>query len=94
MNLENKQVSHLSRAIYISEKVRNTLFTQLFLFNKQWPGFELVYEDKSNWPLMYVINYGRIVGPLKIWKINYPPGTKTNLECLETSLPESYNFTL
>ena len=78
-NVQTKQINQIGKAIYTSEKVRNTLLTQMFLFNKNWTGFELVYDDSTaGWPLMYIENYGRLIGPLKIWKINYPPDIKIN----------------
>ena len=44
----------------------------MYLLNKPWPGFKVVYEDSKNWPLLYSANNGRIFGPFKIWEIDYP----------------------
>lgn len=68
--LQDGRTDPLSRMLYISPRVRKGLFANLFLFNKS-EHFELVYSDENKgYPLAY---YGRhLVGPLKIWEINYP----------------------
>jgi len=76
---ENGQIDSLSAGFYISPKVRRTLFTQLYLFGKEGKYFKEVYNDKDRMPL--ALYQGRIIGPLKIWKISYP----SNLE-----VPEVY----
>ena len=69
----NNQIDSFGTALYISEKVRPTLFAQMFLFEKQWPGFEKVYDDtEKGYGLIHYDSYGRLIGPLKIWKINPP----------------------
>ena len=60
----------------------------MFLFNKKWPGFELVYDDSLEYSFIYIPKdkdrSSKIIGPLKIWKINYPPGIEINPEYLKT----------
>ncbi len=71
----------LGGAIYVSEKVKRTLFTQLYLFDKKSDSFKVAYNDaESGFPLAFY--QGRLVGPLKIWEINYPKDIKTNPDYL------------
>ncbi len=67
---QGQNVDPMGAAIYISEKVRKTLFTQLYLFGKKSDYFKLVYQDNDAMPLS--VYNGRIIGPLKIWEISYP----------------------
>ena len=71
-------------AFYLSEKVRNTLFGQLYLLdNNKWEGFSLAYTD--NVPL--AIYQGRPIGPIKIWKVDYPSYVQEKPEYLERDFP-------
>ncbi len=64
------QANAIGSALYLSPKVRHTLFTKLYLFGRDSPNFKLVYTDEANIPLaMY---NGALFGPLKIWEITYP----------------------
>jgi asparagine N-glycosylation enzyme membrane subunit Stt3 len=75
----------LGGGLYLSEKVRKTLFSQLYLMNKEWEGFEVAYTDESGVPL--ALYQGRLIGPTKIWKITYPEHIKEKLEYLEKKYP-------
>ena len=71
-------------AYYLSEKVRNTLFGQLYMLdNTKWEGFSLAYTD--NMPL--AIYQGRAIGPVKIWKVDYPSYVQEKPEYLERDFP-------
>lgn len=51
----------------------------MYMFDKQWPGFEKVYDDsQQGYTLAHYDTYGRLIGPLKIWKINPPASIKTD----------------
>ena len=71
-------------AIYVSERVRGNLFGQMYLLNKEWDGFKLVYDD--NTPLALYQN--RLIGPVKIWEVNYPSDIKYKPEYLEKAYPD------
>ncbi len=84
------KVSFLDGALLLSPKVRNTLFTQLYLFDKDeendlnWKGFKKVYDDsKEGRTLAYYSDVRRLIGPLKIWEMNYPENIKEKPEYLE-----------
>lgn len=68
--ITDNKIAPIDAGIYISPKVRNTLFTNLYLFNKDSNNFKLVYDDKEDMPLS--LFQGRLIGPLKIWSVNYP----------------------
>jgi len=69
--------------LYCLKKRFDAMWTKLFLFEEEVPGFELVYDDSNYYSLAL---YGQnIIGPLKIWKINYP----TNFS-MDSKLRELY----
>ncbi len=53
---------------YLSEKTKDTLFTRLYILNNTYSEFEEVYNDK----LPLAIYNGNLIGPIRIWKLNYP----------------------
>ncbi len=70
---DNAGVRHENGALYyLSEKVKDTLFARLYLYSERIDGFEQAYTD--NTPLG--IYNGRIIGPMKVWKIAYPEHVK------------------
>ena len=69
-SVNGNNVNPVGAGLYISEKVRKTNFAQLYLFGKTGKYFKLVYSDENQVPL--ALYSGRIIGPLKIWEINYP----------------------
>ena len=75
----------LGGAIYTSPDVTKSLFARLYLFNEQSPLYELVYSDdqSGNAPLA-IYPGGRVFGPLRIWKLHYPPNTPTDPAYLST----------
>ncbi len=77
--------------IYLSPKVSRTLFAQLYLLEneKEWKAFKNVYDpsvtpnDYGIWsPFGYFS--GSLIGPIKIWEIEYPKDIKFKPEYLET----------
>ena len=82
---EGNNVDPVGGAIYISEKVKITLFSQLYLFSKPSTNFVEVYNDENNMPL--ALYNGRIIGPLKIWEIKYPSNLKVQEIYYKDELP-------
>ncbi len=68
--IQDNKVNPVDAGIYISPKVKRTLFTKLYLFGQDGKYFKTVYNDEQNMPLS--LYNGRIIGPLKIWDISYP----------------------
>ncbi len=84
----NQQGNALGNALYLSGKVKDGQFARLYLFGEQDENFKLVYSDAgSGVPLA---SYrGRLMGPLKIWSVNYPNDIKDVPMYRETSLPDT-----
>ncbi|MBS3151726.1 hypothetical protein J4443_05085 [Candidatus Woesearchaeota archaeon] len=70
-SVNGNNVNAIGASIYVSEKVRRTNFAQLYLFGKRGKYFKLAYSDEDQIPL--TLYNGRIIGPLKIWEVSYPP---------------------
>lgn len=85
-NVENQQMDAMGAAFYLSEKVVKSRFAQYYMFGKESEHFKIVYNDEKEMPL--AIYNGMIIGPLKIWKINYPPGMVVNQTYLQTDFPD------
>jgi len=75
----------LGAGLYLSGRVRKTLFTRLYLFNEETENFKVGYNDYQNFPL--AIYQGRLIGPLKIWEISYPDNIQTNPDFLKATYP-------
>jgi dolichyl-diphosphooligosaccharide--protein glycosyltransferase len=80
----NSQINPIGAVLYLSERVRKGRVGQLYLMNKESPYFNLVYNDENMMPL--AIYQGKVIGPLKIWEVKYPPNIKFN----ETYLSRTY----
>ena len=69
---ENGDINPLGSGFLLSKKVKDTFFAKYYLFGWESPYFKIVYDDSINWPLL---NYqGTLIGPLKIWDVDYPIG--------------------
>jgi hypothetical protein len=67
--------------LFMSEKVKDGLFARLYINGELLPEFTQTYS--SNVPIM--IYNGQLVGPVKIWRLNYPD----NLENIDRFLDSS-----
>ena len=92
--IQNDVLDKLSAAYYVSEKVRNSFFGQLYLLdNRNIDAFKLVYTDEDKlFPDPRINSHlalfnGRQVGALRIWEINYPDYIKENPEDLKKEFP-------
>jgi len=83
---DDNQINPTGGALYLSRRVRNTLFTHLYLFGEKSDNFKLVYSDEANMPLAFY--RGMIIGPLKIWEVSYPDGLIIPEEYYGTKLPD------
>jgi hypothetical protein len=68
-------------ALWVSEKVWDTNFARLYMYGEDDPNFKLVYQDEI--PLVYY--QGRLIGPIKIWSVEYPTTIKSDSYYLERS---------
>jgi asparagine N-glycosylation enzyme membrane subunit Stt3 len=81
----NGQANILGGGLYLSERLRRTLFSQIYLLNKKWDHFTEVYNDQDKWPLAFYRTTP--IGPFKIWKITYPADIHTKEQYLSTEFP-------
>ncbi len=72
--------------LYLSRRVRSTLFTQLYLYNKPSDHFIQAYTDAANIPL--ALYNGRLIGPLMIWEIRYPDNLQIPEEYYKRQFPD------
>lgn len=76
----NKEYNPIGSSLWLSNDVWQSNFAQLYLLDKESNYFTKVYDDSDD-GFNLMDYYGRIIGPLKIWEINYP----SNLD-----VPEEY----
>lgn len=75
---EGKVINGFGAGLFVSEEGMKALWTNVYIFDQKNPdydtsAFEEIYgTEKSGVPL--AIYQGRLIGPIKIWKINYPNG--------------------
>ena len=85
---EKGKSPEIRSAIYISPKARSTLFTQLYLLEKEISGFTLIYSSPEyNQEITFYRPDLKLLGPIKIWEIKYPENIKTNPEYLSKENP-------
>ncbi len=85
-NIENQKVDQMGAAFYLSERVVNSRFGQYYMFSKESEYYKLVYNDEKEMPL--ALYNGRIIGPIKIWKITYPQNMVVNQTYVQTDFPD------
>ena len=85
---DNGQLKNpLGAGLFVSNEGVNALWTNLYLFDQNNPdydtsAFKMVYgEDGTFAPLS--LYQGRVIGPQKIWEINYPAGFTVSEEKLK-----------
>jgi hypothetical protein len=96
-SLTSQGINNFGAGMYISEKVMNSLFAKLYLFNES-QNFELAHNEdallinelktKYNVTVGDFLYAGDIYGPIKIWKINYPK----NFTISEDKIKEYLSF--
>ena len=67
-----QQVDPVGAGLLLSKRVYPGFFARFFLFDEKSPSFTLVYDDSDRVPLS--VYQGRLIGPLRIWEVNYPEG--------------------
>lgn len=85
-SIEGDKMNPIGAALYLSRRVKDTLFTHLYLFGEDSSYFKIAYNDEQNMPL--ALYQGRVIGPLKIWEISYPQNLKIPPEYYGTELPD------
>jgi len=86
-NIQDSSYIPFGNALFISPKVAKTFFARLYLLDEIIPGFNVVYSDDSLGARLGVYN-GNLWGPMRIWEIVYPEGTKTSNDYLLLEYPD------
>ncbi len=79
--IDNSAVNDQGAAFWLSGKVWATNFARLYMYGEDDKNFQQVYSDAL--PLGFY--NGQPIGPIKIWKVQYPEGVKTDPKYLEPS---------
>jgi len=91
------QMDMVGAALYLSEKVKDSLVAQLFLMNdpkKLYPEFKLVHVENSYYVSLFkfqnvdvgnFVYFNGVQGPIKIWEITHSDNIIARQEFLNTS---------
>ena len=89
------QVNDIGALLYLSKRTVNTNLVRLYLFN-QGENFKLVHNESNlimqnlrqqGLKIGEFAYYNDLLGPIKIWEINYPSDIKFNPDYLEKGYP-------
>jgi hypothetical protein len=81
----NNNINPIGAGLYLSPKVKDSLFARLYLYNEQNNNFKVAYNDENQIPL--AIYNGRLIGPYKIWEVNYPKDLKVPDYIIRREIP-------
>ncbi len=85
---DNNQLTNpIGSSIYISPRVRRTLFYRYYIAEKESKYIKLAYSDENAGMPFAIIN-GRLIGPLKIWKLSYDDSIQIKPEYQKEVLPD------
>lgn len=82
------QVDPFGAALWLSPRVYHSRVGQMYLLDDESPYYKVVYDDADRTPL--AIYQGRLVGPTKIWEIDYPKDVELTEEEKEYYLRTDY----
>ncbi len=89
-------INYLGAAFFLNEKALNALWVKLYLFNES-TNFQLVHTEdypmikelkEGGAPIPEIVVLGDVLGPIKIWKVNYPDDIKVKEEYLQLNYPD------
>jgi hypothetical protein len=83
INSAGQMEDPIGAGLMLSERGVNAIWTQLYLFEQNNPDYDtsaykLAYSDQNQMPLASF--RGEVIGPLKIWEIEYPDDIKIKPE--------------
>ncbi len=86
-SIEGNRMNPIGALIHLSEKTKDSFLARYYLYGDESPNFKLVYSDEKQVPL--ALYNGRMIGPHKIWEVNYPPNLYVNESYGSRFLPDS-----
>lgn len=85
-SITDNKINPVGALLHLSRKVKDSFLARYYVYGLTSPYFSLVYNDAQNVPLAYY--NGRIIGPHKIWKANFPPNFVGNATLASNELPD------
>jgi dolichyl-diphosphooligosaccharide--protein glycosyltransferase len=96
--IDDSGLNQIGASLYISEKGMEALWVHLYLLN-EGENFRLVrnepdtilteIQNQYNLTINEIVLYrGNLLGPIKIWEVNYPENIEFKEEYLETVFPD------
>jgi asparagine N-glycosylation enzyme membrane subunit Stt3 len=80
--VDEQNINPVGAMLFASSKVKDGNLARLYFYDEKIPGFNKVYDDGT--PLG--IYRGSIIGPIRIWEIDYPANAKADDKYLEKSI--------
>jgi len=80
--VDDQNINPVGAMLFASSKVKDGNLARLYFYDEKIPGFNKVYDDGT--PLG--IYRGSLIGPIKIWEIDYPANAKADDKYLEKSI--------
>ena len=84
--INDNLINNIGAGLFLSPRVKKTVFANLYLLNKEGENFKLAYSDEDRVPL--ALYNGRLIGPYKIWEISYPKDLKVPEYFYKRELPD------
>ena len=84
--IEGDQADPKGALLYLSEKVKDSMFARLYLYEEKLKYFDVAYTDEDQVPLG--LYHGRLFGPLKIWKATIPEDLEVDEKLKSRDLPD------
>ncbi|MBT4446715.1 hypothetical protein HOC96_05690 [archaeon] len=90
INSDGSVSSTFGAGLFVSEEGFKALWTNLYIFEGKNPyfdtsAFDLVYDQTPSYAPLSIYG-GRVIGPIKIWEIDYPEGFEVSEEKTEQYL--------
>lgn len=82
--IENQRMDNIGSSLYLSSRVVKSRVGQYYLFGKESEHFKIAYQDE----IPIAVYNGRVVGPIKIWKIQYPKNMVLNQTYMQRDFPD------
>jgi len=80
--ISQTEANPIGAAFYASEKIINTNFVRMYIIGEENPHFKEVYTDGNTLGTYQ----GRVIGPIKIWEVQYPDWVVADAKYLERSI--------
>ncbi len=87
--IQNNQANNFAAGLFLSPTTSHSNLGRLYLLNEPSDYFKLIYDD-TNLGVPLSIYNGNLIGPIRIWGVNYPKDFKLSKEDMDFYLQTSY----